>query len=637
MFAFSSLPRSSYEQARALGAGSWRVFSTVILPSVHRYIMTAIIVLVLFSLGDLGGPLLIGGGYTLLSSEIYVNYISNWGDARVPFMFGMWAVVILGFVMLAIAELERIRPSASEAPARAAIQPLQVRRKLAGAVYLLLLSAMLLMPFISEFFSLERSSSGLLIAPFFSSFQSADFSPIISTLSIAVLTIAIEIPIALLLAHALRDRSLGLGARTALLYPTLFPGVVAGFGFLGFANAPAFHSLGYVVNIVALALALAWKLIPLSFLLFQSAFDKNVTLQEQSAISVGASPMKAFFSIAFPQALFFLPAAILMSFYFVATDLATTLVLVPPGWKTMAVHIAYYFEEGLSQKAIGMSLILLVIIEVLLLVGISTTNMQKNRLFTAPLALFGRLRWFPWASRTGRRQKVRRWPLSTLLPAARQRLESRRQIERHLAELQHRLSAAELKMLRSQINPHFLFNALNTIVFLIQTDSEAAISAVGKLSAMFRYVLDSSDVVSLPLTQEIEYLKNYLEIEKIRFKDSLNYAVRVQPEAYEHSIQPMLLQPLIENAVRYGKDASARTYINLDVAVTYKSGVRGLLIQISDYGVSELDIDTITQQPGVGIRNVMRRMETLRGAHLEFRRRKPHGLDVILFLPNLEK
>ena len=110
-----------------------------------------------------------------------------------------------------------------------------------------------------------------------------------------------------------------------------------------------------------------------------------------------------------------------------------------------------------------------------------------------------------------------------------------------IARLRQELARMELKLLGMQINPHFFFNTLNTIVHLIGADRDGAIATVGKLSSLFRYSLDASEAMHVPLAKEIEYLRTYLEIEKLRFGDSLSFSLDIPLEVMDDPIHPLLI------------------------------------------------------------------------------------------------
>jgi hypothetical protein len=125
------------------------------------------------------------------------------------------------------------------------------------------------------------------------------------------------------------------------------------------------------------------------------------------------------------------------------------------------------------------------------------------------------------------------------------------------AELEAELLRAQLMALQMQLQPHFLFNALNTISGLIRTgEPKGALQVVAGLGELLRAVLRSSESQEVPLRQELEFVERYLAIERMRFQDRLRTRVRVEPGAEDALVPHLLLQPLVENAVRHGTDGA---------------------------------------------------------------------------------
>ena len=162
------------------------------------------------------------------------------------------------------------------------------------------------------------------------------------------------------------------------------------------------------------------------------------------------------------------------------------------------------------------------------------------------------------------------------------RLQQRRQEQDLLAkELRVQSSQSELKALRAQINPHFLFNALNTVASLIHSDPARADRAVEQLSEVFRHTLRRSDSEWAPLDQELAFAAAYLDVEEARFGARLRYTIEADAGARRAHVPSMLVHTLVENAVKHGI-AQVRGHGRLDVAATL-SGDR-LTIDVTDNG-----------------------------------------------------
>jgi len=193
---------------------------------------------------------------------------------------------------------------------------------------------------------------------------------------------------------------------------------------------------------------------------------------------------------------------------------------------------------------------------------------------------------------------------------------------------------AQLKMLRYQLNPHFLFNTLNAISTLIlEQQTELANRMVTKLSSFLRYSLDNDPMQKITLEQELAALKLYLDIEKVRFEERLNLELDIGEEASRALIPSLLLQPLVENAVKYGI-AQAEEGGRLRIAAKVFAG--DLLLELSDDGPGvELVDGQIPDANGVGLRNTRERLVELYGNRHSFRlsQTDPHGLTVHMRLP----
>jgi LytS/YehU family sensor histidine kinase len=120
-------------------------------------------------------------------------------------------------------------------------------------------------------------------------------------------------------------------------------------------------------------------------------------------------------------------------------------------------------------------------------------------------------------------------------------------------ELQKQLSAAQLRALQMQLEPHFLFNTLNAITTLVELGRQAeAVEMLGHLNAILKSTLKRTTPEKVPLWQELEIVENYLAIEQVRFADRLHIEIKVEPSALDSLVPCFLLQPIVENAIRHG-------------------------------------------------------------------------------------
>jgi two-component system LytT family sensor kinase len=197
---------------------------------------------------------------------------------------------------------------------------------------------------------------------------------------------------------------------------------------------------------------------------------------------------------------------------------------------------------------------------------------------------------------------------------------------------------AQLKMLRYQLNPHFLFNTLNAISTLVlEQNTELANRMVTKLSSFLRYSLDNDPMQRITLSQELEALGLYLDIEKVRFEERLSLKVTIEEPADDALIPSLLLQPLIENAIKYGI-ARAEGGGHLNISAKVFGG--DLLIEVRDDGPGcELLDGNIPSEKGVGLRNTRERLATIYGSEhsIKLSETMPHGLTICIRIPYTPK
>jgi len=183
------------------------------------------------------------------------------------------------------------------------------------------------------------------------------------------------------------------------------------------------------------------------------------------------------------------------------------------------------------------------------------------------------------------------------------------QRERRALELESQLGQARLQALRMQLQPHFLFNTLNAISTLVQTNPHAAQEMIGSLGQMLRLSLDSGPQPEAPLDQELQFLNCYLEIAQMRFGDRLEVKYQIAPDTRGALVPTFILQPLVENAIRHGiEPGAARGTIEISVRLASET----LCIAIRDTGAGLAgDAPEAGPQKGIGIANTRARLESL--------------------------
>jgi two-component sensor histidine kinase len=199
------------------------------------------------------------------------------------------------------------------------------------------------------------------------------------------------------------------------------------------------------------------------------------------------------------------------------------------------------------------------------------------------------------------------------------------------ARLNEELSRAQLAALRRQMEPHFIFNTLNSVAGLVRDQrNDAAVSMLVGLSEFLRRASEDSHRSQVTLTEEVEYLKRYLDLQKVRFGERLQVSVDIPPDLSQALVPNLLLQPLVENAIKHGvakrvaggviRIAGARSNCNLCLSV-YNDG-------------PSLPTDWQAMHNGIGIDNLRTRLRILHGSESELQLRNTDtGVEVLVTLP----
>jgi hypothetical protein len=192
--------------------------------------------------------------------------------------------------------------------------------------------------------------------------------------------------------------------------------------------------------------------------------------------------------------------------------------------------------------------------------------------------------------------------------------------EKELTEerLEKELLAARLQALQAQTNPHFLCNALNSIAALIATDPAGAEATVERLAGLFRYAMDSRDGRLASLAGEMGVIEDYLAIEKVRFGERLHLQIVVDPIALKFRVPPLLLQPLVENAIKHGvSQREDETAVEINVEPVSENKLR---FMVRNQGPPPTPEESWR---GVGLSNMRSRCRTLFGDNFTFRLSEP--------------
>ena len=180
-------------------------------------------------------------------------------------------------------------------------------------------------------------------------------------------------------------------------------------------------------------------------------------------------------------------------------------------------------------------------------------------------------------------------------------------LQKDLADKANALAqSAQLQMLRYQLNPHFLFNALNSIRALIEEDKNKAKSMITELSEFLRYSLISKNYKNVPLKEELKAIEHYFKIEKKRFEDKLQVVINVDERAEDFPVLSFLVHPLVENAVKFGMQTSK---MPLEINLNAKIENDGLVVEVTNSGKWVEKKSGDTNGTGTGLKNIQERLE----------------------------
>ncbi|HMJ71458.1 MAG TPA: histidine kinase [Cyclobacteriaceae bacterium] len=185
------------------------------------------------------------------------------------------------------------------------------------------------------------------------------------------------------------------------------------------------------------------------------------------------------------------------------------------------------------------------------------------------------------------------------------------ELEAKKKEMENEKLTAELSFLKEQINPHFLFNTLNNLYYLAYTKSDNTTEVIAKLSQMMRYMIYESNYQQVELSKEIEYMQNYVSLERLRLNDQIPIDFKVDGNPSGIKIAPLILITFLENAFKHGANSSNKNaWVNLSIKVNGKSCVYTVE---NSKGVSTIKVNGVHSElgtkSGIGLQNVKRRLE----------------------------
>lgn len=207
-----------------------------------------------------------------------------------------------------------------------------------------------------------------------------------------------------------------------------------------------------------------------------------------------------------------------------------------------------------------------------------------------------------------------------------------RERELRASQLETTLAQAQLDALRMQLHPHFLFNTLNSISVLMAEDTRAARRMLTRLSDLLRASFENKGTHEVTLKEELEFLESYLEIEQTRFQDRLTVRMEVEPKALDACVPNLILQPLVENAIRHGIAPRAAPGL-IEIRARRENGM--VQLEVCDNGAGLNASSSESLMKGIGLSNTRARLEQLYGAshRFELHDREGGGLKVTIEIP----
>ena len=202
------------------------------------------------------------------------------------------------------------------------------------------------------------------------------------------------------------------------------------------------------------------------------------------------------------------------------------------------------------------------------------------------------------------------------------------------SQLEAQLAQAQLDSLRMQLHPHFLFNTLNGIVGLVRDNrNQAAVSMLVGLSDLLRHALEHSNRQEVELKEELNFIKLYLDIQQMRFSDRLQIELDIQPVTMKALVPNLILQPLVENALRHGIARSAASAL---VGIRSRVVEDSLELTVFDNGLGLSSDWQLKSSSGIGLANTAARLQQLYNADHRFdvRNREEGGVEVVIVIPN---
>lgn len=202
--------------------------------------------------------------------------------------------------------------------------------------------------------------------------------------------------------------------------------------------------------------------------------------------------------------------------------------------------------------------------------------------------------------------------------------------EKELLQLAHQ---SEMNVLKAQIQPHFLFNTLNSISASVPPQLEHTRELIARLADTFRFALNASSNEFISLRDELAFTKAYLDLEKERFQDRLSVQYNIDDNLLEMKVPPMLLQPIVENSLKHGIAKSVNGG-RIDIAIRRKGDLVHFEIADTGVGLGETSSEAAIKK-GTGLQNTCQRLQKLYNTHVQLQENTPSGVVVLFDIPSV--
>jgi LytS/YehU family sensor histidine kinase len=210
-----------------------------------------------------------------------------------------------------------------------------------------------------------------------------------------------------------------------------------------------------------------------------------------------------------------------------------------------------------------------------------------------------------------------------------------KEAEQHRAQLETQLVNARMKMLSSQLQPHFLFNTLNSIAVLADLDKEKAKDTIVDLSDFLREILYSGDENVIPLERELRTLEYYLNILNVRFSDHLKITQEIEEDLLSKKVPALLLQPILENSIKHGYSYE---HTDLEINIRIYSEKNEIVIEVINDGAGLTEEQEELMKKGKGLANINARLANLYGTNYSFtirNKKEGTGVETVVRIPHV--